>query len=121
MAAEVVLVGVTMSSNEIFSSKIFAEPRPLADPESPILLSTLEMMRNAVDKTEGSQPEMGRGPGYNIEVDALYRKVKILRKGKKSQAISPNEVLAQCKRLYVWWILPDAPPYVTAAALHGHV
>ena len=52
-----------MSSNEVFSSKIFTEPRALADPESPILLSTLEKMRNAFDKTEGSQPEMGRGPG----------------------------------------------------------
>ena len=60
MAAEAVLVGATMSSNEVFSSKIVTEPRALADPESPILLSTLEKMRNAVNKTEGSQPEMGR-------------------------------------------------------------
>jgi hypothetical protein len=51
-----------MSSNKIFSSEIFTEPRPSADPKSPILLSTLEKMRNAVDKTEGSRLEMGRGP-----------------------------------------------------------
>jgi hypothetical protein len=40
LAAEVVLVGATMSSNEFFSSKLLTEPRTSA--ESPILQSTLE-------------------------------------------------------------------------------